>query len=112
MGRYSELIDAVRRRTGLPDADRAADATAAVLTAVGERLGAADRAEFADRIPGLLGQRVLADAEPDAVPGVSPEPVQLAAEIARRTRSTPERGRELAEQVLAELAAEDPDLTA
>ena len=36
----------------------------------------------------------------------------LAAEIARRTRSTPERGREFAEQVLAELAAEAPDLTA
>jgi pterin-4a-carbinolamine dehydratase/uncharacterized protein (DUF2267 family) len=112
MGTYSELIDAVRRRTGLPDADRAADATAAVLTAVGERLGAADRAEFAGKIPGLLGQRVMADAEPDAVPGASPEPVQLAAEIARRTRGTPERGREFAEQVLAELAAEDPDLTA
>jgi pterin-4a-carbinolamine dehydratase/uncharacterized protein (DUF2267 family) len=111
MGTYSELIDAVRRRTGLPDADRAADATAAVLTAVGERLGAADRAEFAGKIPGLFGQRVREDAEPDAVPGVSPEPVQFAAEIARRTRSTPERGREFAEQVLAELAAEDPDLT-
>jgi pterin-4a-carbinolamine dehydratase/uncharacterized protein (DUF2267 family) len=112
MGTYSELIDAVRRRTGLPDGGQAGDATAAVLTAIGERLSAADRAEFAGKIPGLLGQRVMEDAEPDAVPGVSPEPVQLAAEVARRTRSNPERGREFAEQVLAELAAEDPDLTA
>jgi uncharacterized protein (DUF2267 family)/pterin-4a-carbinolamine dehydratase len=107
---YSALIDGVERRTGLADTDAARGAAAAVLTALGERLDEPDRAEFAASLPGLLGQRVVADAEPDAYPGVSPEPVQLAAEVARRTRSTPERGRELAEQVLAELTAEDPEL--
>lgn len=107
---YSALIDSVARRTGLPDADAAREATAAVLTAVGERLGDTDRAIYVSSLPGLLGQRVVRDAEPDAVPGVSPEPQQLSAEVARRTGSTPERGREIAEQVLAELAAQDPDL--
>jgi pterin-4a-carbinolamine dehydratase/uncharacterized protein (DUF2267 family) len=107
---YTALIDGVKRRTGLSDVDEARHATAAVLTALGERLDDGERAEFAAALPGLLGQRVVADAEPDAFPGVSPEPVQLSAEVARRTRSTPERGREIAEQVLAELTAEDPDL--
>ena len=107
---YTALIDGVCRRTGLPAPEEARDATGAVLTAVGERLDDEARADFAAALPGLLGHRVLEDAEPDAYPGVSPEPVQLAAEVARRTRCSPERGREVAEQVLAELTAEAPDL--
>lgn len=107
---YTTLIDGVRRRTGLSDTDEARDATAAVLTAVGERLGDAERADYAAALPGLLGERVVEDSEPDAYPGVSPEPQQLSAEVARRTRHSPERGREIAEQVLAELTAEAPDL--
>lgn len=110
MTAYRTLIEGVQRRTGLSDADEARDAVAAVLTALSERLDDADRDELVAALPGLLGQRVVDDAEPDAYPGFDPEPVQLAAEVARRTRRTVERGRELAEQVLAELTVENPEL--
>ena len=49
---------------------------------------------------------------PTPSPACHPNRCSSPPRVARRTRSTPERVEQFAEQVLAELAAEDPDLTA
>lgn len=108
--RYAEFLGAIERRTGMTSSDDARRAASAVITALGERLGGPDRAALEAALPGSLAQRTERDANPDAVPGVDPEPIQLSAEVARRAAVTPERARVLAEEVLAELAAEAPAL--
>lgn len=108
--RYAEFLGAVERRTGMTDSHDARRATTAVITALGERLDSADRAALEAALPGSLAQRVEREANPEALPGVDPEPLQLTAEVARRAAITTERARMLVEEVLAELTTEEPAL--
>jgi uncharacterized protein (DUF2267 family)/pterin-4a-carbinolamine dehydratase len=105
--KYKELVEEIRKVSGLPDADSAARAAAATMGALSHVLPAADRERMADLLPGKLRNSMEADARFAPSGGRRVEESGFVAEVAGRCGCTPQQARLRAHATLATLAARE-----
>lgn len=101
---YQDLVEGVRDRAGLDDAHQAREITGAVLGTLVRSAPEDERRTLIGAVPAPIGEAVEVP-----VGSGPPGPGELLGEIGRLTGRTPEQARYLAQAVLAELTAQDPE---